>query len=215
LTDKQYNPLDKLNLGKSVAEALLEGPIQGLGNIPQFEGAGIYVIYYKGPFEPYQLMAQRNEQGPTWPIYIGKAVPAGARTGRRLSTEIAGPVLCNRLAEHADSIRAARNLDIDDFNCRYLTVDDIWIPLAETLLIARFRPVWNQELHGFGNHDPGSGRYSGLRPLWDVLHPGRSWADRCASRTESPERLAERVRNFLREHQPPEDVRISFKPEEF
>jgi hypothetical protein len=146
LTDKQYNPLEKLILGKSVAEALLGGPIHSLETIEQFEGAGIYVIYYKGRFEPYEVMAKRNAQEPTWPIYIGKAVPAGARTGRRLFTEITGRVLWNRLKDHADSIRAARNLDIEDFDCRYLIVDDIWIPFAETLLIARFRPAWNQAL---------------------------------------------------------------------
>ena len=34
---------------------------------------------------------------------------------------------------------AAENLDVDDFECRYLIVDDIWIPLGETLLIGRFK----------------------------------------------------------------------------
>ena len=215
MTDKQYNPLDKLNLGKSVAEALLDGPVHSLATIDQFAGAGIYVIYYTGPFEPYELMAKRNAQEPTWPIYIGKAVPAGARTGRRLFSEITGRVLWNRLKEHADSIRVARNLDIDDFDCCYLTVDDLWIPLAETVLIARFRPLWNQALEGFGNHDPGAGRYGGLRPLWDALHPGRSWAEKCRARPEALDELSERMWNFLKEHQPPEDVRISFKPDEF
>ena len=34
--------------------------------------------------------------------------------------------------------------------------------------------LWNSLVDGFGNHDPGAGRYKGLRPRWDVLHPGRS-----------------------------------------
>ena len=37
-----YNPLDKVNLGKSVADALLSRPVEPLGQIAPFEGAGIY-----------------------------------------------------------------------------------------------------------------------------------------------------------------------------
>lgn len=39
-----------------------------------------------------------------------------------------------------------------------------------------FRPVWNMVIDGFGNHDPGSGRYNQKISSWDTLHPGRSWA---------------------------------------
>jgi hypothetical protein len=42
----QYNPLDKINLGKSVAEALIDRDAEPLGTLPQFAGAGIYAIYY-------------------------------------------------------------------------------------------------------------------------------------------------------------------------
>ena len=201
-------------MGKSVAEALLNGPIHGLGTIEQFEGAGIYVIYYKGSFAPYRRMAARNATEPTWPIYIGKAVPSGARTGRALFSEVTGRFLHNRLREHADSIRAVENLDVADFDCRYLSVDDIWIPLAETPLIVRFKPIWNQALDGFGNHDPGSGRYNGLRPLWDVLHPGRPWAVRCRERTDTADELAKRMRAFLKGNEPPNDFHMIFKPPE-
>src|SRR6266699_6936132 len=76
--------------------------------------------------------------------------------------------LWQRLSEHRDSVRAVDNLKIEDFECRYLIVDEIWIPLGETLLISSFRPVWNLALDGFGNHDPGRGRYQGTRPLWDI-----------------------------------------------
>lgn len=33
---------------------------------------------------------------------------------------------------------AATNLNIQDFYCRFLSVDDIWIPLTESLMIERF-----------------------------------------------------------------------------
>ena len=43
-------------------------------------------------------------------------------------------------------------------------------------MIARFGPVWNSIVDGFGNHDPGAGRRAGMVSRWDVLHPGRAWA---------------------------------------
>ena len=62
---------------------------------------------------------------------------------------------------------------------RWLVVDDIWIPLGESALIRRYRPVWNALIDGFGNHDPGSGRYNQAKSDWDVVHAGRSWAVKC------------------------------------
>ena len=49
-----FNPLDKKNLGASVAEAMLGSPIHPLGGLSSFEGAGIYAIYYTGDFPAYQ-----------------------------------------------------------------------------------------------------------------------------------------------------------------
>lgn len=199
-----YNPLDKINLGNSVAVALLAQPVHALGDIPPFEGAGIYVLYYKGPFPAYAPIAEANAEEPRWPIYIGKAIPSGGRKGASLTASARGRSLFNRLAEHRDSIREVEQgsgtLAVGDFQARYLTVDDIWIPLGESLLIARFRPIWNRALDGFGNHDPGKGRYSGLRPLWDHLHSGRGWADRCAARSETVAEVEQRLVDYLVAH---------------
>src|SRR5690606_29496794 len=82
--DAPYNPLDTKNLGKSVAEALLDGDHHAISDIPRFVGSGIYVIYYTGAFEPYAPMAEANADELSWPIYIGKAVPAGGRRGTNL-----------------------------------------------------------------------------------------------------------------------------------
>lgn len=120
MPEKQFNPLDKLNLGKSVAEALLDKPLDSLGDIEPFTGAGIYVIYYRGDRQPYRAMGARNAKEAVWPIYIGKAIPSGGRKGAELFAEISGRYLYNRLREHADSIRATQTLDINDFQCRYL-----------------------------------------------------------------------------------------------
>ncbi len=193
-----FNPLDKKNLGASVAEALLTKEVHPLGELTHFEGAGIYAIYYTGDFEAYGQVARLNVNGQFMlPIYVGKAIPAGARVGG--STEVpAGKVLFKRLREHADSIRFAENLDLADFFCRFLVVDDIWIPLGESLIISRFTPVWNSLIDGFGNHNPGKGRHAGMRPRWDVLHPGREWAKNLSDRPESQARVAEDAATYLR-----------------
>lgn len=193
-----FNPLDKRNLGASVAEALLTKEIHSLGDLPPFQGAGIYAIYYIGAFKAYEPLARLNRSGGfLWPIYVGKAVPVGARTGASLKMA-AGKVLHRRLKEHAESIKAAENLDIEDFYCRFLVVDDIWIPLGESLIIARFTPVWNSLIDGFGNHNPGRGRHAGMRPRWDVLHPGRAWAMSLANRPETQAQIAQDAITYLR-----------------
>jgi hypothetical protein len=196
---KPFDPLDKRNLGESVAHALLQTQIQPLPPMP-FIGAGVYAVYYTGSFSAYERLSARNRDGRfRCPIYIGKAVPAGTRKGGIGLDVEHGQALFKRLSEHAESIKAAQNLGIDDFCCRFLVVDDIWIPLAESMLIERFKPVWNRVLDGFGNHDPGKGRYQGMMPQWDCLHPGRVWAARLQPSANTPQELAERVERYLAE----------------
>jgi hypothetical protein len=171
-----FNPLDKRNLGESVAEAMLLQPVGLLPPLP-FIGAGIYAIYYQGAFTLYREIAEKNRNDEyRWPIYVGKAVPAGARKGGFGLDADPGLVLYKRLVEHASSIEQVTNIELSDFRCRFLVVEDIWIPLAESLLIEMFSPLWNRKIDGFGNHDPGKGRYNQQRSQWDVIHPGRPWA---------------------------------------
>lgn len=194
-----YNPLDKKNLGESVAGAMLKEEIHPLGDLKSFEGAGVYAIYYTGDFEAYKpLAAKSRDKKFDAPIYVGKAVPSGTRKGNSDLSVAPGTVLYKRLKEHAESINAVDNLSLKDFFCRFLVVDDIWIPLGESLLIAMFSPIWNKHLDGFGNHDPGKGRYQGMRSRWDTLHPGRFWAAKCAERTESYTQLLNETVHFLK-----------------
>jgi hypothetical protein len=138
-----YNPLEKRNLGASVAEALLSQQPMSLGELAPFPGAGVYALYYKGSFAPYKLIAEVNQgMDPQAPIYVGKAIPAGGRRGASVEVGPATRALFRRLKEHAESIEAATNLELSDFACRFLVVDDIWIPLGESLLIAKFSPLW-------------------------------------------------------------------------
>jgi Eco29kI restriction endonuclease len=136
--------LDKLHLGESVARALLAQPVVALPPPASFVGAGIYALYYTGNFPAYLKISEKNVND-AWalPIYVGKAVPLGARRGGYGLGESPGDVLYRRLREHAMSIQQVADLALEDFRCRYLVVDDIWIPLGESLLISMFVPLWN------------------------------------------------------------------------
>lgn len=114
------------------------------------------------------------------PIYVGKAVPKGARKGGLGFDAGKGKALRDRLGQHAASINEASNLDLSDFHYRALTVDDIWIPLGENVVIEKFQPLWNRVIDGFGNKTPGKGRATQKRSSWDVLHPGRKFVDKLA-----------------------------------
>lgn len=202
---RKFNPLDKRNLGMNVAQALLRQTAVPIENVDDFKGAGVYAIYYSGGFAAYEALARRNRGGRfEAPIYVGRALPKGTRKGAELEAS-PGYVLYRRLAEHMKSLQQATNLDSGDFHCRYLVVDDIWISLGEALLIAKFTPVWNKLVDGFGNHDPGRGRAQGLRSRWDVLHPGRPWVEKLQPRSESADDIARGVETFLRDHPPPDD----------
>lgn len=184
-----YDPLSRINLGRSVEAELLRRDTHALASVPPFYGAGIYAIYFTGDLELY-----RRISGTQTPIYVGKAVPAGARKGMT-DQAVVGHQLWSRIDEHRESIAAAEDLSVDDFRVRYLVADELFIPMAERLMIRGFQPVWNLVVDGFGNHDPGAGRRAGRRPSWDELHPGRSWSPLMAKPSkytaeESRERIA-------------------------
>ena len=206
-----FNPLERKHLGASVAQEMLRQPGVPLGELPKFEGAGVYAIYYKGDFPPYKQLAEANRDELQLPIYVGKAIPEGGRTG--VETGDAKSRLRGRLQEHATSIRKAENLDIEDFECRYLVVEDIWIPLGESLLISKFAPVWNTTVAGFGNHTPGGGRDKTMKPRWDELHPGRAWAAKLASNPEvSAEDIAKEAEDYLRSFTIPTSQNVEVAP---
>lgn len=196
--NEPYNPLDKKNLGMSVADALLSKVAEPLPPAAKFKGAGVYALYYTGNFPEYKHISEGNiHKAFTRPIYVGKAVPQGARKGGFGLDTPTGRVLFKRLDEHAKAIMEAENLEIKDFFCRHLIVDDIWIPLGESLLIETFKPLWNMVVDGFGNHDPGKGRYNQQVSPWDILHPGRSWASKLKP-GKSKEQVISEVRHFLK-----------------
>lgn len=193
-----YNPLDRVNLARSVERALLAEPLSSLPPSVVFPGAGLYALYYLGDFLAYAPIAPPMAEPGEVPIYVGRAIPRGARAGvGGLLPTTAEPVLHQRLCQHAASLANAENLLLEDFRCRYLVVDDIWVPLAEALMIQHYQPVWNQALQGFGNHDPGAGRRQGARPDWDEVHPGRPWATRQAGARRSTMESLTRITNHF------------------
>jgi hypothetical protein len=198
-TDSRFNPLDTRTIGQNLMDAVLARPAESLGSLGPFTGAGIYVLYYTGEFPAYAAIAASNRGNAfNGPIYVGRAIPPGTSTGMVLAEEYRGNALYVRLVQHANSIKAASNLEINDFYCRYLVVDDVWIPLAESLLITRFAPIWNLSVAGFGNHDPGKGRTAGRRSRSDTLHPGRSWVDNFRERDETAEQIGREIAAHLR-----------------
>ena len=118
-----FNPLDKGNLGKSVAEALLTCTPYPLAEIESFKGAGVYAIYYTGGFTAYSAISARKAGGRSEkPIYVGKAIPPGGRKGGVGQDRKPGTALFKRLQEHADRIEQAKNQDLSDFHFRFLVV---------------------------------------------------------------------------------------------
>jgi len=201
LDEKPYDPLTYDNLGRSISEALLRRPALPLAALPLFNGAGIYALYYVGekkPYEAYLPLAEAHKNAPfSRPIYVGKAELSGARKGRR-DVQLLETKLADRLRQHAKSISSAyTTLHIDDFYCHYLIVESVWIPLGESILINLTRPVWNMVVEGFGNHDPGSGRAAGIRPMWDTIHPGRTWSERLPVRAETTDKIDQRIKRFF------------------
>lgn len=193
-----FNPLAKRNLGESVADALLLQDPVPLPPPEPFIAAGIYAIYYMGDFSLYREVARRNRNNKwKWPIYVGKAIPAGARKGGLGLDCKPGLVLYNRLCEHAESIKQVNNLRVEDFSCRYLAVDDIWIPLAESMLIEMYKPLWNIQIEGFGNHDPGKGRHKQKKSTWDVIHQGRPWAEKLQPATQSDQEIHDVTETYI------------------
>lgn len=200
----EYNPLDYANLTASLVRELMHRGPYGLPVSRRIAGAGVYALFYQGDFVPYARIKSLDS---SQPIYVGKAVPRGARKGRTRGQASTATELYSRLNQHARSIEATGNLRLSDFTCRFLVVTPLWITMAERFLIENFQPVWNVWLEGFGIHDPGSGRHAGEVSWWDALHPGREFALRLRSTRSEADARAWLAEFFRRKASDPESIR--------
>lgn len=174
-------------------------PIQPMPPLEDFEGAGVYALYFIGKNGVYKDFHDINRLDYRQPIYVGKAVPRGWRQGR-ISTSTSHE-LYRRLCDHTKSIEAVSNLEISDFLCRFMILESAasnMIGTVEAALIRNYQPLWNCIVDGFGNHDPGSGRYNQERSEWDTLHPGRIWASRCAESSKSFDDIHFNVKQYFK-----------------
>ncbi len=162
-------------------------PIQNLPPSKPFLGTGVYALYYTGGYKIYEKYSALNRLSYNYPIYVGKAVPSGWRQNRvsddRLNQSFE---LYNRLKQHAASIKSVSGLYVSDFMCRFVIFEEAssdMIGTIEATLIRLNNPLWNTTVDGFGNHDPGSGRYEQAKSDWDVIHLGRKWVDKCKGKS--------------------------------
>jgi len=84
--------------------------------------------------------------------------------------------------------------------CRFVIFEDEssdMIGTIEAALIKIGKPLWNTSLDGFGNHDPGSGRYEQAKSDWDVIHRGREWAEKCTGRHNSKATIVSKIEDHF------------------
>lgn len=173
MQEKPFNPIEIPNIALSLALEVLDQPSHPLPPAETARGAGVYLLYYLGsfaPYEPYRLA--NSKDSPKIPIYIGKADRQGRRKGFTFDG-VQGTELNARLRSHASSIDRVENLESEDFRCRYLSIEDAFIGLAESVLVSVFSPLWNRVLDGFGNNPTGGPRSLQAQSRWDLFHPGR------------------------------------------
>jgi hypothetical protein len=183
------------------AVTFFEGtPVLGYPITTSFNGTGVYGIYYKGNYPLYKKFLEDNALEFKRPIYIGKAVPFGWRAARSNLSNNETVSLSGRLRQHERSIQSCQDLDIKDFKYRFVILNDEETDLIGTLestLIRKYRPLWNSVIDGFGNHDPGKGRYNQAISEWDVLHCGRSWAKKLSGSPPNLERIKEKIAKYF------------------
>ena len=198
ITQHQFRSPKFNSVVREAADFFVQTPDQWLPP-EKFVGAGVYAIYYRGDFAPYQTLSQLNADSLKLPIYVGKAVPQGWRTGRVADAEKFN--LHGRLREHAGNIRLAGNLKIEDFPCRFMILGgaetDLISPV-EAELIRLHRPLWNYVVAGFGIHHPGSGRSNQARSEWDVLHPGRGFAALLTGQAVELHLIEDKIRSYMK-----------------
>lgn len=190
-----FNSKSFVELIEEAIDFFIQSPTEQLPPDEKFPGGGVYALYYSGNFPDYKVIFQKN---PSVPIYVGKAVLPGWRQARGSVKEDATS-LYSRLKEHSRSIESANNLELTDFTCKFMVLagpENDLISTVEASLTRKYNPLWNSYIDGFGNHDPGKGRYEQAQSEWDALHPGRSWAKRLKGATPGKDRIKDKIGKY-------------------
>jgi hypothetical protein len=177
-------------------------PVHTLPPPESFLGTGVYALYYTGQNPLYKRYAELNRLSYSYPIYVGKAVPKGWRQARSSDNTLnQSRELIGRLREHSRSITLGAGLSLEGFMCRFVIFEDVgsdMISTIEAALIKLNTPLWNTAVDGFGNHDPGSGRYEQAKSDWDVIHEGRAWAKKCNGAHAEKSAIVSKIRLHLK-----------------
>ena len=177
-------------------------PVHTLPPPVRFTGTGVYALYYTGRQGIYAKYGELNRLSYDYPIYVGKAVPKGWRQARIADNpDGQSDELFSRLRQHSNSVKKVAGIEIQDFMCRFVIFEDAgsdMIGTIEAALIKLHKPLWNMSLDGFGNHDPGRGRYEQAKSDWDVLHEGRTWAEKCKGRAKTIKTVTSNVAAHFR-----------------
>jgi hypothetical protein len=165
-----------------------------------FSGTGVYGLYYRGDHRLYGSFLALNTPCCKIPIYIGKAVPPGWRTARTNLSIKESNSLSGRLREHQRSISACEDLNLKHFRYRFVILNDEetdLISALESTLIRKYKPLWNNVIDGFGNHDPGMGRTNQAKSEWDVLHRGRPWAEKLTGEPPDLKNIEKKIAEYF------------------
>jgi hypothetical protein len=192
--NEKFDPLRLDILSQNLKNALGQCNRTTFPPTERFMGAGLYALYYKGHLPLYANI--RNED---IPIYVGKAEAGNSSYGD--PSDENKPKLYNRIFKHARSIqevtKAGGNLSINDFDVRYLLLDDVWIVLGERALLRAHAPVlWNTLMLGFGANPPGTAR-NNARSIWDTIHSGRPRAGGICNRRFTHSEMEHRIKRGI------------------
>ena len=192
-----YHNKEFVELVKDAVRFFNGTPVHLLPLRERFLGTGVYALYYTGDNEAYRRYAELNRLEYKYPIYVGKAVPKGWRQFRvSHDTANSSAELYSRIREHSRNIDKVEGIELHDFSSRFVVFEaegSDMIGTIEAALIKLNRPLWNAVLDGFGNHTPGKGRFNQAKSDWDVIHPGREWAEKCTGAPRERDDILARI----------------------
>jgi len=166
-TPESYDPLSTEQISNTICAMFERQPLVSMVHeIPRFDGAGLYALYYRGESVPLYLPLSELQI----PVYVGKGAASNSATGAKAT---AWRPVYDRLRKHRRSMEEA-GLPLREFRFRALLLPDVHANLGENGLRVGYQPVWNHTLTGFGGNEQGSSTRQSKKSKWDTVHDGRS-----------------------------------------